>query len=181
MKTNRLLAAIGLVAAILASPLARAAEPVKIAFVDTGNTGRSVTAEALADAAIAQRHLHVAIISRAVDMDPFDVMPEAFAAQLLAKRGIDVSAHHAAQITANDVKHADVILTMTAKHKATVIALFPDAAAKTFTMSEYAAGKSDDVVDAYGKPVEVYQQVLSQIDGYMPAVLDKALKKGAPN
>ncbi|MBS0281847.1 MAG: protein tyrosine phosphatase, partial [Proteobacteria bacterium] len=39
---------IAIAALLLVAPLAplRAAEPVKLAFVDTGNTGRSVTAEA---------------------------------------------------------------------------------------------------------------------------------------
>ena len=161
-------------AVLLASHLAVAAEPTKIAFVDTGNTGRSVTADALASAAIHDQKLPIAVIGRAVDMDPFDVLPEPNAAVILGQHGIDVSGHHAVQLTANDVKHADLILTMTAKHKATVIALFPEAAAKVFTMADYATGAPADVVDAYGKPMEVYQQVFAQISGYLPAVLDKA-------
>lgn len=156
---------------------ARADEPTKIAFVDTGNTGRSVTAEALAAALIHQKALHIAVISRAVDMDPFDTQPEANAATLLLRRGIDVSAHRAAQLSANDVRHADVIITMTAKHKDRVIEQYPDAKPKTFTIAEYAAGQSTDVVDAYGKPMEVYEQVFQQIDRFLPAVLEKSVKK----
>ena len=76
---------------------ASADEPTKIAFVDTGNTGRSVTAEALANAVIGEKKLHIAVISRAVDMDPFDVMPEPNAATLLKKRGLDVTAHRSVQ------------------------------------------------------------------------------------
>jgi protein-tyrosine phosphatase len=156
---------------------ARANEPVKIAFVDTGNTGRSVTAEALADAIIHDQQLHIAVISRAVDLDPFFIKPEANAATLLMQHGIDVSAHRAAQLDANDVRHADLIITMTAKHKDRVIALFPDAGAKTFTIAEYATGTPSDVVDAYGKPMDVYEQVFEQISGYMPVVLDKSSRK----
>jgi protein-tyrosine phosphatase len=174
-------AAVGLALGLAALAPARADEPVKIAFVDTGNTGRSVTAEALADAAIGARHLPIAIISRAVDLDPFVTAPEANAAVLLEKRGIDVSAHRAAQLTANDVKHANLILTMTRKHKDTILAAFPEAKGKIFTLAEYATGRPSDVVDAYGKPMEVYEQVLAQIDGYLPAALDKALRKGAPD
>ena len=158
----------------LGTAFAAAAEPVKIAFEDTGNTGRSVAAEVIARSAIQDKHLAVAVIGRAVDRDPFDVSPEANMATLLHQHGMDVTGHVAAQLDASDVKHADVILTMTAKHKATVIAMFPDAAAKTFTIAEYATGNPADVVDAYGKPMDVYEQVYSQISGYMPAVLEKA-------
>ena len=159
------------------APDSRADAPVKIAFVDTGNTGRSVTAEALANALAGAKNLPVAVIGRAVDMDPFDVHPEANAAAILQTHGIDVSRHVAAQLTANDVRHADVIITMTAKHKATVTAQFPEVQAKVFTIAEYATGQSVDVVDAYGKPMEVYEATFKQIDGYMAAVLDKATRK----
>jgi protein-tyrosine phosphatase len=159
------------------TPPAKAGQPVKIAFVDTGNTGRSVTAEALAEAMVRDRNLHIAVISRAVDLDPFDTKPEANAAALLLRQGIDVSAHRGAQLNANDVRHANLIITMTAKHRDRVIAEFPDAAAKTFTMAAYATGQDSDIVDAYGKPMDVYEQVFAQISQYMPTVLEKSLRK----
>ncbi|PXX51244.1 protein tyrosine phosphatase [Aquitalea magnusonii] len=162
---------------LAACGLALAAEPFKLAFVDTGNTGRSVTAEALARQRIEQQQLPIAVISRAVDMDPYDNRPEANAASLLLQRGIDVSAHRAAQLNANDVRHSDLILTMTAKHKAKVLELFPEARGKTFTLSEYASGNMDDVADAWGKPLAAYQDMLRQVEGYLPAVLDKAQHK----
>ncbi len=55
---------------LLALSAASAAEPVKLAFVDTGNTGRSLTAEALANLRIARDHLPIVVISRALDQDP---------------------------------------------------------------------------------------------------------------
>lgn len=153
---------------------AQAAEPVKIAFVDTGNTGRSVTAEALANERIAKDHLPIAVISRAVDQDPYAIKPEANAAALLKERGIDVSAHRATQITANDVRHSDLILTMTAAHKEKLIALFPEAKDKTFTIADYALGKPDDVADAFGKPMDFYRGMVRQVESYLGPVLTKA-------
>jgi len=175
-RSGKILRGIVLVGAIGATA-AMADEPRKVAFVDTGNTGRSVTAEALANAYIRDNKLHVAVISRAVDMDPFDVEPEANAAALLKQRGLDVSAHRAVQLTANDVRHADVILTMTAKHRSKVIELYPDAAARTFTLAEYATGAPADVADAYGKPMDVYVEMVKQVDGYVPAAVTKAARK----
>ena len=175
-RTGTMLRGTIMIAALFATA-ATAEEPRKIAFVDTGNTGRSVTAEALANAYIKDNKMYVAVVSRAVDMDPFDVEPEANVVTLLKKRGLDVSAHRAVQLTANDVRHADVILTMTAKHKSKVVELYPDSAAKTFTLSEYATGNQTDVADAYGKPMDVYVEMVKQVDGYIPTVITKAVKK----
>ena len=66
---------------------AYAAEPFKIAFVDTGNTGRSLMAVTLARAMIAKRGMSLAVISRGLDIDPFDEAPEANAAILMTQRG----------------------------------------------------------------------------------------------
>ena len=154
---------------------ARAAEPAKLVFVDTGNTGRSVTAEALANAEIAKAHLPITVISRAVDQDPYETAPEAIVAALLSTRGIDVSQHRAVQLSVNDVRHSDVILTMTAAHKAKVIAMFPDAAAKTFTLADYAGGGAD-VEDALGKPMSVYRAMMKQVETYLSPALARAAR-----
>ena len=153
---------------------ARAEEPRKIAFVDTGNTGRSVSAEALANLIIKQKGLKIAVISRAVDMDPFDVSPEANAVKLLRDRNIDVSNHLSVQLTAGDIKHADLILTMSAKHKDKVLALYPEAKDKLHTLSEYATGTYTEVVDAWGKPMDAYLAVFKQLDAFVPAALEKS-------
>ncbi len=156
---------------------AQADGPIRLAFIDTGNTGRSVTAEALANAMAQQKKLDIVVISRAVELNPYNIVPEHdFATQLL-ERGIDVSTHRAVQVTANDIKFSDLILTMTDKHRDTILALYPQAKGKIFTISDYATGQSVDVTDAYRQPKAVYDQVFQQIDGYMPAALEKATKK----
>lgn len=154
---------------------ARAEEPKKLAFVDTGNTGRSVMSEALANSIIDKKGEKIAVISRAVDVDPYDIKPEVHAATLMKERGIDISAHRSVQITANDIKHSDVILTMTTKHKSKVVELFPDAKSKTFTIAEYATGTHIDVPDAWGKPMNAYVEVVRQLDAFIPASLAKVL------
>jgi len=153
---------------------ANAAEPAKVAFVDTGNTGRSVTAEALAQARIDKDHLFIAVISRALDPDPYAIKPEANAQALLRERGIDVAAHRSTQLTENDVRHSDLILTMTAAHKDKLVAQFPDAKAKTFTLAEYATGQAKDVEDAFGKDMTFYRAMVAQVDSYIGPVLAKA-------
>ncbi len=86
------------------------------------------------------------------------------------------------QLTANDVRHSDVILTMTAAHRQKLIALYPDAKDKSFTLADYAAGKTADVADAYGKPMDFYRAMTAQVEGYLGPALAKvaALEKHDP-
>lgn len=166
---------LGLVLMAFANTAAFAAGPVKIVFVDTGNTGRSVTAEAIAEQYIAAKHLDVVVISRAVDLNPFNLTPEPNAAALLSKHGMDVSQHLAQQIANNDVRHADLILTMTAGHRDRLIAMFPEAKGKVFVLGEYATGKPGEIDDAYGKPMAVYETMYSQVGSFTPQAIDKAV------
>jgi protein-tyrosine phosphatase len=78
-------------------------------------------------------------------------------------------------MTANDARHADLILTMTANHKAKVVELYPEVNDKTRTIAEYATGVQADVPDAWGKPLEVYIAMLKQLDAYLPRALEKAV------
>jgi protein-tyrosine phosphatase len=169
-------AAAGLMAALcLASPPTWAAEPLKIAFVDTGNTGRSLMAQTFARDLAVRRGLPVAVISRGLDVDPFDEAPEAHGMTLMAERGFDVSTHRARPLTEADIAHADLILTMTTGHVEKVVARFPQAKAKTFTLSAYAVGAEEPIPDAWGKPRPAYDAVAAQLDRLLPLALDKAV------
>lgn len=176
MTSRRRLIALSL--GVLALPgAAWAAEPVKVAFVDTGNTGRSLMAERLARALAARDGLHVAVISRGLDVDPFDEAPEALARTLLAERGLDVTGHLARPLTAGDIAHADVVLTMTAAHLKTVLMRYPKVRGKAFTLARYAAAEDVAIPDAWGKPMADYRAVLAQLDRYLPPALARAMAR----
>lgn len=174
-KKLRFAAVTGVLCLIGLSGHALADEPKKLAFVDTGNTGRSMMAEAIANAAISKDGAKITVISRAVDQDPYDIRPEVHAVSLMLERGIDVTAHRSAQLTSNDIKHSDALLTMTEKHKDKLIEQFPEAKGKTFTLAEYATGKHVDVPDAWGKPMEAYVEVVKQLDTFIPVALKKVV------
>ncbi|MBJ7400923.1 hypothetical protein [Mycolicibacterium sp.] len=151
-----------------------AGQPVRVAFVDTGNTGRSVAAEALARNLIATTGAPVSVISRAVNLNPYNTAPEPNFVTLLGQRGVTVGHHTAVQLTQRDVSFSDLILTMTGAHKAWVLTNFPDSAGKVFTLAEYATGTDQDIADAFGQPIEFYQTVLDQLQPLVAAAITKA-------
>ncbi len=157
--------------------LASAATPVRIAFVDSGNTGRSMTAAALAQRWAAQHGTNVAVISRAVNLNPYNVVPEQEFVKLMAPLGIDVTAHRAAQFDKSVVLFSDLILVMTPAHRDRILSEFPEAKTKVVLLSEYATGQAVEVLDAYGQSPEFYAKVFQQISDLVPQVMEKLPKK----
>jgi protein-tyrosine phosphatase len=148
-----------------------------ILFVCTGNTGRSVCAEILAKRLIAARGLRLTVSSRGMAIDPRNNRAEPHLATLLAARGIDIAAHRATALTAEDVRMADGILTMTASHSGSVLDRFPLARGKLMMLSEAARDTQQDVADAFGAPMAAYERLVARLEVLVAEALDKL----APN
>jgi protein-tyrosine phosphatase len=151
--------------------------PFRVAFVDTGNTGRSMTAAALSRLWATQHAADVQVISRALDFNPYNVTPEQDFVKLLAPLGIDVSAHRAAACDASVVKFSDLILVMTPAHRERILADYPQAQPKLFLLCEYATGESGEVLDALGQSPAFYAEVFQQISVLIPRVMERLLKQ----
>ena len=156
---------------------ALAETPLRIAFVDTGNTGRSMTSASLAQKWVAEKKANVVIISRAVNLNPYNVVPEPDFLRLLATQGIDASSHRAAAFDKGVVNFSDLIFVMTAAHRDRILTDFPDAKSKVFLMAEYATGSNTEVLDAYGQPPEFYNKVFVQLNELVPLIMNKLPKK----
>jgi protein-tyrosine phosphatase len=96
------------------------------------------------------------------------------------KWGLDISGHRARQLTEDDIKKADLILTMTVSHKNTVVSLFPDARRKTFTLKEYLSdvcgepdNKTIDISDPFGGNIKVYQACADELKELMDLLVKK--------
>lgn len=94
------------------------------------------------------------------------------AARALSKRGIVAQDHAAEPVTDGAVASADVVLTMTRGHKRDLLARFPEADGKVWTLREYAAGPdgvaalSDaeaDIPDPFGGGEGAYESAAARI------------------
>ena len=148
----------------------------KILFVCTGNTCRSVLAHYYAAKLAADQELPLKFTSAGLAAHKDIAQPAAVAA-LLAKEGIENFKHVPVPMTGKLVKSSDLILAMTAGHKAELIARWPRAAQKTRTLIEYAGFGHDDIADPYGRDDLFYYEIFKLIKSAVNAALEKLKKK----
>lgn len=142
---------------------------VNVLFVCTGNTCRSPMAAAIFNHKWKDK-------GQAKSVGIFAAEGEAVAyhsIQILKEQGIDLQ-HQSAQITEEHVDWAELILTMTASHKAMVLSQYPKATDKTFTIKEYVDKQATniDVLDPYGGDLQVYHSTYTELNDLINRLFD---------
>jgi len=132
---------------------------MNIYFICTGNTCRSPMAEALF-----QFKNNPGMEARSAGiyaMDDGDISRNT--KQVIQEAGIEFT-HNSRQLNEQDVRWADLILTMTSAHKQMVMQAFPFAADKIFTLKEYVRPYgSHDVSDPFGGDLQMYRQTFQEL------------------
>jgi protein-tyrosine phosphatase len=138
-----------------------------ILFVCTGNTCRSPMAEAICRKLLAERlgckideleERGVSVMSAGLSAY-LGGRPATEAVEVMQSIGVDLSQHESQPLTAQLVRHADIIWTMTRSHRQAILAQWPEAASRC----ELLCLDLRDVPDPIGGPVELYQQCAAQI------------------
>jgi protein-tyrosine-phosphatase len=149
---------------------------MKLLFVCTGNTCRSVLAHYYAARLAADGKLKLRVSSAGLAAEKSIPQPQ-IVADLLAKEGVKDFRHVPVMLTGKMIKANDLVLAMTAAHKAEIVARYPRAAKKTRTLVEYAGFGGDDVADPFGRDELFYFSVFKIIKSAVAAVLEKMKKK----
>jgi len=140
-----------------------------VLFVCTGNSCRSVMAEALL-----KKYLRdlgkddIKVTSAGVAAMP-GMPPTKETLDVLIKEGVETPGLGSRPINAAMIRDADLILVMEDIHKERVLDLVPEAAGKTYLLKEFKnPGTSHDeegegIPDPIGRPMEFYRYVLKLI------------------
>jgi protein-tyrosine phosphatase len=138
-----------------------------IVLVCTGNTCRSPMAEVMCRKMIADRlgckpaelNDHGVMVMSAGLSAMMGARPSPEGVTVMAKMGQQLEDHESQPLTAQLVRHADIIWTMTRSHRLAIAAQWPEVLGRTFVLSENQA----DIADPIGGPLEYYEKCAQQI------------------
>lgn len=146
-----------------------------IIFVCTGNTCRSPMAEALLKHILARENLTDYVVRSAGVWAPEGRPASSYAIQVMAGRGIDISAHRAHSLTRADVEEADLILAMASEHVEAIETLLPQHRPKVHLLSQM-AGRCHDIADPAGGSLHEYLQCAHELEDLIEQSYPQILK-----
>ncbi len=150
---------------------------MKILFVCTGNTCRSVLAEGYMTKFCKDANINwIEIKSCGTAAMPTYKIP-VVVLSLLKDEGIDVSSHIPTPINKFLVDGSDLILVMENVHKQEIMRRYQGCDSKLFLLKEFAGEKENtEIFDPIGQSEEIYIERANEIKETVKKAFDKILK-----
>lgn len=136
-----------------------------VLFVCTGNTCRSVIAEALLKKMLRDNKRDDVEVSSAGVTAVSGIGASQSAKEILAREGINVSAHVSQEATKEILRKSDLILVMERTHESAILKLAPEVKNRVFLLKEFAKIDENnlDIEDPMGKSAEFYEKTFASI------------------
>lgn len=150
--------------------------PTNILMVCLGNICRSPSAQAVMEKRIADAGLHDHIVVESAGTGAYHIgnQPDARSSAAAARRGYDLSAQRARQVTVEDFHRFDHILAMDSSNLDHLLRMAPDGLAhKVSLLLSHANLSTTDVPDPYFGGDEGFEQVLDLVEQACDALLAK--------
>ena len=148
---------------------------LRVLFVCTGNTCRSPMAEAIFYEKVRLSGMNDRIRVLSAGVAAQEVFPASKGAQnAMMRRGLSLAEHRSRLLLPEFVRAADLILTMSQRHKESTIALVPQAEGKVYTLKEF-AGETGDIDDPWMGSDATYEACSAEISRLIELAWDRVI------